>query len=51
MTKLRICITIDREIYKRMRERQAEQIKKLQGNVSFSKIIEGLVKAGLEKNK
>ena len=50
MAKLRICITIDREIYKKTRDIQAEQIRKTQKNVSFSKTLEGLVKDGLEKN-
>ncbi len=51
MAKQRICITIDSEIYKKMRDVQSEQIRKTQQNVSFSKTVEGLVKDGLEKNK
>ncbi len=51
MVKLRICITIDSEIYKKMRARQAEQIQKTQSNISFSKTVGDILKDGLEKNK
>ena len=51
MAKQRICITINDEIYKKMRDLQSEQIRKTQQNVSFSNTVEGLIKVGLEKNK
>ena len=49
MVKQRICLLIDLEVYKKMRNIQADQIKKTKRSVSFSQTVENLVKYGMEK--
>jgi len=48
MVKQRICLLIDFEIYKKMRNIQADQIKKTKRSISFSQTVEDLVKNGME---
>ncbi len=48
MVKQRICLLIDFEIYKKMRDIQADQIKKTKRSISFSQTVENLVKIGME---
>jgi len=48
MKKQRISMLIDFKVYTEMRKIQADKIKKTKRNVSFSEIIEDLVKTGME---
>jgi len=48
MKKQRISLLIDFELYKKMRILQAKKIRKTKNNVSFSQLVEDLVKAGME---
>ncbi len=48
LKKQRICLLIDFEIYKKMRDIQAAQIKKTKRSFSFSQTVEDLVKIGIQ---
>jgi len=49
MKKQRISMLIDFKVYTEMRKIQADKIKKTKRNVSFSEIIQDLVKIGMGK--
>ena len=49
MAKLRICITIDSELVKKIRMIQGKEIQKSKKSISFSKILEDVVYQGLKK--
>ena len=49
MVKQRICLLIDLEVYKKMRNIQADQIRKTNRSISFSQTVEDLVKNGMAK--
>jgi hypothetical protein len=51
LKKQRICLLIDFEIYKKMRDIQAAQIKKTKRSFSFSQTVEDLVKIGIKNGK
>jgi len=51
LKKQRICLLIDFEIYKKMRDIQAAQIKKTKRSFSFSQTVEDLVKIGIQNGK
>ena len=49
MTKKRICITIDYDLIKELREIQSEKIKDSHNSVSLSSVLENFVRMGLKK--
>ncbi len=51
LKKQRVCILIDFEVYKKMRDIQAAKIKKTKRTVTFSQTIEDLVKIGIKNGK
>jgi len=51
LNKQRVCLLIDFEIYKKLRNIQAAKIKKTKRSVSFSQTVEDLVKNGMENGK
>jgi len=51
LKKQRVCILIDFEVYKKMRDIQAAKIKKTKRSVTFSQTIEDLVKIGIKNGK
>jgi len=51
LKKQRVCILIDFEIYKKLRDVQAAKIKKTKRSVTFSQTVEDLVKNGIENGK
>jgi len=51
LKKQRICLLIDFELYKKMRDIQASQIKKTKRSFSFSQTVEDLVKIGIKNGK
>jgi len=51
LNKQRVCLLIDFEIYKKIRNIQAAQIKKTKRSVSFSQTVEDLVKNGIKNGK
>jgi len=51
LNKQRICLLIDFEIYKKLRDIQADKIKKTKRSVTFSQTVEDLVKNGIENGK
>ena len=48
MKKQRVCLLFDVKLYKEMRSLQAEKIKKTNRSVSFSQLVEDLVKNGMK---
>jgi len=48
LKKQRVCLLIDFEIYKKLRDIQADKIKKTKRSVSFSQTVEDLVKNGIK---
>ncbi len=48
MAKQRVCLLLNVEIYNKLRGYQADQIKKTKTSVSFSQLVEDLVKHGME---
>jgi len=51
LKKQRVCILIDFEVYKKMRDVQAAKIKKTKRSVTFSQTVEDLVKIGIKNGK
>jgi len=51
LNKQRVCLLIDFEIYKKLRDIQADKIKKTKRSFSFSQTVEDLVKNGIENGK
>jgi len=51
LKKQRVCLLIDFEIYKKMRDIQADKIKKTKRSVTFSQTVEDLVKIGIKNGK
>jgi len=51
LKKQRVCLLIDFEIYKKLRNIQAAKIKNTKRSVSFSQTVEDLVKNGMENGK
>jgi hypothetical protein len=51
LKKQRVCLLIDFEIYKKMRDIQADKIKKTKRSVTFSETVEDLVKIGIKNGK
>jgi len=51
LKKQRVCLLIDFEIYKKLREIQAAKIKKTKRSVTFSQTVEDLVKSGIKNGK
>ena len=51
MNKQRVCLLIDFEIYKKLRDIQADKIKKTKRSVTFSQTVEDLVKIGIKNGK
>jgi len=49
LAKLRICITIDPELIKKIRMIQGKEIQKSKKSISFSQVLEDVVKMGLKK--
>jgi len=49
MARCRITIMIDSEINKKIRNLQAQQIKKTNSSVSYSKVVEQLLAKSLKK--
>ena len=48
MVKQRVCLLFNRELYNKLRSFQADEIKKTSRAVSFSQLVEDLVKHGME---
>ena len=48
MSKNRVCLLFSTETYLKLRIFQADKIKKTKSNVSFSELVEDLVKHGME---
>ncbi len=48
MAKHRVCLLFNVELYNKLRGYQADQIKKTKSSVSFSQLVEDLVKNGME---
>ena len=48
MAKLRICITIDKELVKKIRTIQGKEIQKSKKSISFSQVLEDIVNQGLK---
>jgi len=48
---VRVCISLDEEIYKKLREIQAFLIKETNSNVSFSKVISDVTDVGLQDKR
>ncbi len=48
MVKQRVCLLFNRELYNKLRSFQADEIKKTNRAVSFSQLVEDLVKHGME---
>ena len=48
LNKQRVCLLIDFEIYKKLRDIQADKIKKTKRSVTFSQTVEDLVKIGIK---
>ncbi len=48
MAKQRICLLFNVELYNKLRGYQADQIKKTKSSVSFSQLVEDLVKHGID---
>lgn len=48
MAKQRVCLLFNRELYNKLRSFQADEIKKTKSSVSFSQLVEDLVKHGME---
>jgi len=48
MAKQRVCLLLNMEIYEKLRSFQADKIKKTKSSVSFSQLVEDLVKHGME---
>ncbi len=51
LNKQRVCLLIDFEIYKKLRDIQADKIKKTKRSVTFSQTVEDLVKIGIINGK
>jgi len=51
LNKQRVCLLIDFEIYKKLRNIQAAKIKKTKRSVTFSQTVEDLVKIGIKNGK
>ena len=51
LNKQRVCLLIDFEIYKKLRDIQADKIKKTKRSVTFSQTVEDLVKIGIKNGK
>jgi len=51
LKKQRVCLLIDFEIYKKLRDIQAAKIKKTKRSFSFSQTVEDLVKTGIKNGK
>jgi len=49
MAKQRVCLLFNVELYNKLRGYQADQIKKTKSSVSFSQLVEDLVKTAMEK--
>jgi len=47
MVKQRITMTIDTDLYKKLRRKQANQIEKTERSVSLSQMISEILKTGL----
>jgi len=48
MAKQRVCLLFNIELYNKLRGYQADQIKKTKSSVSFSQLVEDLVKHGID---
>jgi len=48
MPKQRVCLLLNFEVYEKLRSFQADRIKKTKSAVSFSQLVEDLVKHGME---
>ncbi len=48
MSKQRVCLLLNFEVYEKLRSFQADRIKETKRSVSFSQLVEDLVKHGME---
>jgi len=51
LKKQRVCLLIDFEVYKKMRDIQADKIKKTKRSFSLSQTVEDLVKIGIKNGR
>lgn len=51
LKKQRVCLLFDFELYQKLRNIQGDKIKKTNRSVSFSQLVEDLVKNGMKNGK